>query len=344
MIDMQGAIRAVTEGRNLSEAEMGAAMRLVMTGEATQAQIGGFLIGLRMKGETIEEIAAAARIMRELATGVRADGEHVVDVVGTGGDGTGTFNISTTSALVVAACGGRVAKHGNRSVSSRSGAADLLEAAGVRLDLSPESIAVCVDEVGVGFMFAPNHHSAMRHAIGPRREMAVRTLFNLLGPLTNPANAPNQLLGVFAREWVEPIAHVLARLGSNHVLVVHSDDGLDEISIGAETSVAELRNGEVTTYTLSPEQFGMQRSLLETITVASVEESLRVVRSVLANEAGPARDIVLLNAGAAIYAANLTTSIEAGIAAADAALASGNAAERLERLATLSQKLAPSAA
>ena len=344
MIDMQGAIRAVTEGRDLSEAEMGAAMRLVMTGEATQAQIGGFLIGLRMKGETIEEIAAAARVMRELATGVRAEGEHVVDVVGTGGDGTGTFNISTTSALVVAACGGRVAKHGNRSVSSRSGAADLLEAAGVRLDLSPESIAVCVDEIGVGFMFAPNHHSAMRHAIGPRREMAVRTLFNLLGPLTNPANAPNQLLGVFAREWVEPIAHVLARLGSNHVLVVHSDDGLDEISIGAETSVAELRNGEVTTYTLSPEQFGMQRSLLETITVASVEESLRVVRSVLANEAGPARDIVLLNAGAAIYAANLTTTIEAGIAAADAALASGEAAERLEHLATLSQKLAPSAA
>ena len=193
-------------------------------------------------------------------------------------------------------------------------------------------------------MFAPNHHSAMRHAIGPRREMAVRTLFNLLGPLTNPANAPNQLLGVFAREWVEPIAHVLARLGSNHVLVVHSDDGLDEISIGAETSVAELRNGEVTTYTLSPEQFGMQRSLLETITVASVEESLRVVRSVLANEAGPARDIVLLNASAAIYAANLTTTIEAGIAAADAALASGEAAERLEHLATLSQKLAPSAA
>jgi anthranilate phosphoribosyltransferase len=343
MIDMQGAIRAVTEGRNLTEAEMGAAMRIVMTGEATQAQIGGFLIGLRMKGETIEEIAAAARIMRELATGVRAEGAHVVDVVGTGGDGTSTFNISTTSAIIVAACGGKVAKHGNRSVSSRSGAADLLEAAGVRLDLSPDAIAQCVDQLGVGFMFAPNHHSAMRHAIGPRREMAVRTVFNLLGPLTNPANAPNQLLGVFAREWVEPLAHVLARLGSNHVLVVHSDDGLDEISIGAQTAVAELRKGQVTTYSITPEQFGMTRAPLESIMVNTVAESLAVVRSVLANEPGPARDIVMLNAGAAIYAADLAASIKEGMALAADALSSGEADRRLTQLAKLSQELAPSA-
>jgi len=340
MFDMQAAIRAVTEQQNLNTNEMRAAMELVMTGQATPAQIGGFLIGLRMKGETVEEIAAAASVMRALATGVKAQGQHVVDVVGTGGDGAHTFNISTTSAIIVAACGGRVAKHGNRSVSSKSGAADLLEAAGVRLDLTPDDITRCLDEVGVGFMFAPNHHSAMRHALGPRREMAVRTLFNLLGPLTNPANAPNQLLGVFDASWVEPIAQVLKRLGSNHVLVVHSEDGLDEISGSAPTLVAELLDGAVCTYTLTPEQFGMHRTPLDTIIVGSVKESLAMVKSVLADEAGPARDIVLLNAGAAIYAANLTDTIEGGITRARDALASGEAARRLEALATLSQSLA----
>jgi anthranilate phosphoribosyltransferase len=340
MFDMQAAIRAVTEQQDLSGDEMRAAMELVMTGQATAAQIGGFLIGLRMKGETVEEIAAAASVMRALATGVEARGQHVVDVVGTGGDGAHTFNISTTSAIIVAACGGRVAKHGNRSVSSKSGAADLLEAAGVRLDLTPEDITRCVDEVGVGFMFAPNHHSAMRHAVGPRREMAVRTLFNLLGPLTNPANAPNQLLGVFAAGWVEPIAQVLKRLGSNHVLVVHSEDGLDEVSVSAPTLVAELMDGAVSTYTLTPEQFGMPRSALDAIIVGSVDESLAMVKSVLANGTGPARDIVLLNAGAALYAANLTDSIAGGIDLAREALATGEAARRLEALATLSQTLA----
>ena len=340
MFDMQAAIRAVTEQQNLNTDEMRAAMELVMTGQATPAQIGGFLIGLRMKGETVEEIAAAAGVMRALAKGVKAQGQHVVDVVGTGGDGAHTFNISTTSAIIVAACGGRVAKHGNRSVSSKSGAADLLEAAGVRLDLTPDDITRCLDEVGVGFMFAPNHHSAMRHALGPRREMAVRTLFNLLGPLTNPANAPNQLLGVFDASWVEPIAQVLKRLGSNHVLVVHSEDGLDEISGSAPTLVAELLDGAVCTYTLTPEQFGMHRTPLDTIIVGSVKESLAMVKSVLADEAGPARDIVLMNAGAAIYAANLTDTIEGGITRARDALASGEAARRLEALATLSQSLA----
>lgn len=340
MFDMQAAIRAVTEHQDLSSDQMRAAMELVMTGQATPAQIGGFLIGLRMKGETVEEIAAAAEVMRALATGVKAQGEHVVDVVGTGGDGTHTFNISTASAIIVAACGGRVAKHGNRSVSSKSGAADLLEAAGVRLDLTPQDITRCVEEVGVGFMFAPNHHSAMRHAVGPRREMAVRTLFNLLGPLTNPANAPNQLLGVFAPGWVEPIARVLQRLGSNHVVVVHSEDGLDEISLSAPTHVAELVNGEIKTYTLTPERFGMQRTPLDAITVTSVEQSLAMVRSVLADAPGPARDIVLMNAGAAIYAANLTDSIEGGIDRAREALASGEASRRLDALASLSQQLA----
>ncbi|VAX13021.1 Anthranilate phosphoribosyltransferase, partial [hydrothermal vent metagenome] len=234
-MNMQQAIKAVTERRDLSADEMTSVMRTIMTGEATQAQIGGFLIGLRMKGETIDEIAAAAGVMRELATGVTVKGEHVVDIVGTGGDGSNTFNISTASSFVVAAAGGIVAKHGNRSVSSKSGSADLLEAAGVNLELDARQVAHCIDETGIGFMFAPKHHSAMKHAIGPRKEMGVRTLFNVLGPLTNPAGAPNQLLGVFADELVEPLAQVLSKLGSQHVLVVHSEDGMDEISIGAPT-------------------------------------------------------------------------------------------------------------
>ena len=239
-MDMQAAIRAVTERRDLSSAEMTEVMQTIMTGNATPAQIGGFLIGLRMKGETVDEIAAAAKVMRELASGVVIRGAHVVDTCGTGGDGASTFNISTASAFVTAAAGGTVAKHGNRSVSSSCGSADVLEAAGVNLDLSPEQVAQCVDQLSVGFLFAPKHHSAMKHAIGPRKEMGARTLFNILGPLTNPAGAPNQVLGVFSDDWVEPIAQVLKQLGSNHVLVVHAEDGLDEISIGAPTLVAEL--------------------------------------------------------------------------------------------------------
>jgi len=226
-MDLPSAIRAVIERRNLSGDEMRAVMRRIMTGQATPAQIGGFLVGLRVKGETVEEITAAAGVMRELATPVNVSGPHVVDTCGTGGDGAGTFNISTAAAFVVAAAGGKVAKHGNRSVSSKSGSADVLETAGVNLDLTPEQVARCIDEVGVGFLFAPKHHGAMKHAIGPRREMGVRTIFNLLGPLTNPANAPNQVLGVFSDQWVEPLAEVLQRLGSRHVLVVHAEDGME---------------------------------------------------------------------------------------------------------------------
>jgi len=334
-LDMQAAIRAVTERRDLSAQEMTDVMRTIMSGEATPAQIGGFLIGLRMKGETVDEIAAAAAVMRELATGVVVSGPHVVDIVGTGGDSAGTFNISTTSAFVVAAAGGRVAKHGTRSVSSRSGSADVLEASGVKLEVSPEQVARCVEQVGLGFMFAPRHHSAMRHAIGPRREMGVRTLFNLLGPLTNPAGAPNQLLGVFGREWVEPLAQVLAKLGSHHVLVVHSEDGLDEISLGASTDVAELRDRQVTTFTVTPEEFGFQRAPVDTLKVDSVEHSARVLRSVLDNAPGPARDVVALNAGAAIYAADLATSLTEGVAMAKAAIESGAARTKLDELVRL---------
>ncbi|NNL06154.1 MAG: anthranilate phosphoribosyltransferase [Gammaproteobacteria bacterium] len=331
-MDMQSAIKAVTENKDLSTEEMTSVMRLIMTGEATPAQVGGFLIGLRMKGETVEEVAAAASVMRELSTRVDVDKDRLVDTCGTGGDASGSFNISTASAFVVAAAGARVAKHGNRSVSSKSGSADVLEAAGVNLELSPEQVATCVNDIGVGFMFAPMHHSAMKHAIGPRREMAVRTIFNVLGPLTNPAGAPNQVLGVFSKDWVEPLARVLKQLGSEHVLVVHADDGLDEISIGAATYVAELKDGEVTSYTIQPEDFGMQRANLSALRADDAEHSLRIINSVLANEAGPARDIVCLNAGAAIYVAGLADTLTAGVGRAKEVIASGEAAAKLGQL------------
>ena len=336
-MDIKSALKAITENHNLTMAEMSSVMRSMMTGETTPAQIGGFLIGLRMKGETVEEIAGAAQIMRELVTPVSVGDQHVVDIVGTGGDGMKTFNISTTSALVVAAAGGKVAKHGNRSVSSQSGSADVLEALGVKIDLTPEQVAQCVNQLGIGFMFAPLHHSAMKHAIGPRREMGVRTIFNLLGPLTNPASAPNQLLGVFSRDWVKPLAQVLKQLGSQHVLVVHSEDGLDEISIAAPTYVAELQNGTIITYTITPEEFGINRTSLIPIQVTSVEESVTMVRSVLHNNNNPARDIVVLNAGAAIYAAGLTDNLPAGIKKAQTVLKNGATREKLTAWINLTQ-------
>lgn len=335
-MDIQSAIRAVTEHRDLSGEEMTSVMRAIMSGETTESQIGGFLIGLRMKGETVEEIAAAATVMRELATPVRVDAEHLVDTCGTGGDGSSTFNISTASALVAAGAGARVAKHGNRSASSSSGSADVLEAAGVNLDLTPQQIAQCIEEVGVGFMFAPRHHGAMKHAIGPRKEMAVRTIFNVLGPLTNPAGAPNQVVGVFSHDLIEPLARVLAQLGSRHVLVVHSADGLDEISIGAETHIAESRGGRVHTHSVNPGQFGMTKADLSTLTVSSPQESLAMIRTVLDNSEGPARDIVALNAGAAIYASGLASDLNAGVSLALESLSSGAARERLASLVALS--------
>ena len=331
-MDMQAAIRAVTEQHDLDSTDMESVMRLIMTGQATPAQIGGFLVGLRMQGETVDEIAAAALVMRELATRVEVSGPHLVDTCGTGGDGASTFNISTASALVTAAAGGRVAKHGNRSVSSRSGSADVLEAAGVRLDLTPAQVAECIGEVGVGFLFAPQHHSAMKHAIGPRKEMGVRTLFNLLGPLTNPAGAPNQVLGVFSEQWVEPLARVLQNLGSEHVLVVHAEDGLDEISIGSATRVAELKDGGITVYTVTPEEFGLERSDLSAIAVSDAGQSLAMINEVLDNRPGPARDIVVMNAGAAIYAAGVADSLSDGIDQAGEALANGSARETLASL------------
>jgi len=324
-MDLPQAIAAVIDHRDLNTADMEQVMRLIMTGKATPAQIGGFLIGLRMKGETVDEIAAAATVMRELATHVRVGGPHLVDTCGTGGDGASTFNISTASAIVTAAAGGRVAKHGNRSVSSSSGSADVLEAAGVRLDLDPAQVAACIDRVGVGFLFAPQHHSAMKHAIEPRRDMRVRTLFNLLGPLTNPASAPNQVLGVFSPRWVEPLARVLKRLGSEHVLVVHAEDGLDEISIAGPSRIAELKDGEISVYSVSPSDFSLQRANLDEITVGDAQASLALINAVFAGVPGPARDIVALNAGAAIYAAGLATTLVAGVKLAGETISSGKA-------------------
>ena len=339
-MDMQSAIRTASEKKNFSAKDMTEIMRTIMTGEATPAQIGGFLVGLKMKGETVDEIAAAAGVMRELATPVGVSVEHLVDTCGTGGDGANTFNVSTTSAFIVAGAGGHVAKHGNRSVSSQSGSADVLEAAGVNLNLTPEQVAVCIEEAGIGFMFAPSHHSAMKHAIGPRREMGLRTIFNVLGPLTNPASAPNQVIGVFSKNLVTPLANVLNHLGSRHVMVVHADDGLDEISTTSTTNVAELKAGNVSEYTLEPEQFGLARSRLSDISVESVNESLGMLRSVLANEAGAARDIAALNAGAAIYVSGLTETLALGVEAANVSLESGAAEERLEALVRVSGRFA----
>ena len=338
-MDFQGYIRKITEGQTLNRTEMTEAMRLLMTGQATPAQVGGFLIGLRMRGETVEEITAAASVMRELATKVDVGSEHLVDTGGTGGDAPGTFNISTPSAFVAAAAGVRVAKHGNRSVSSKSGSADVLEAAGVNLDLTPEQVARCINELGVGFLFAQKHHSAMKHAIGPRRELGVRTVFNVLGPLTNPAGAPNQVLGVFAKQWVRPLADVLQQLGSRHVMVVHAEDGLDEISLSAPTHIAELREGVVREYLLQPEDLGLQRAPLDSLRVDTAAASLAMITAALGNQPGAARDIIALNAGAAIYVSGLAANHQAGVEKALAVMADGSALARLQQLATLSRQL-----
>lgn len=337
-MDMPAAIRAATERRDFSSDEMRTVMRTIMSGGATPAQIGGFLVGLRMKGETVAEIAAAAEVMRDLASKVQVNSPHLVDTCGTGGDSRGTFNISTTSALVAAAAGACVAKHGSRSVSSRSGSADVLEAAGVSLEMTPQQVAACIEKTGVGFMFAPAHHGAMKHALGPRREMGVRTIFNLLGPLTNPAQAPNQVLGVFDAHWLEPLALVLQRLGSRHVLVVHGSDGMDEITITGPTAIAELKDGKVRRYNVEPEHFGVSRSDGAALRVTDAQHSLAMMRAVLEGQAGPAQDVVVLNAGAAIYAAGLVDTLRAGVARAVDALASGAARNKLEDLVEYSRQ------
>ena len=336
-MNIQDGIAAVIEKHDLDHNQMTDIMRQIMTGEATESQIGGFLVGLRMKGETVTEVAAAANVMRGLASTVSIRSAHLLDTCGTGGDASDTFNISTASAFVAAAAGAKVAKHGNRSVSSKSGSADVLEAAGVNLALTPREVARCIETVGVGFLFAPQHHSAMKYAIGPRREMATRTIFNLLGPLTNPAGAPNQVLGVFSKDWVEPLAKVLQKLGSEHVMVVSAEDGLDEISLSSATFVAELKEGKINCYSITPEDFGFDRASISEIKVNTPEESLAMIKAALNNQHTAARDIVALNAGAGIYTAGLTASLHDGIKRALQALTDGSASSKLEQLVEFTQ-------
>lgn len=337
---IQEAINAVCGRRDLYADEMIQVMRTIMTGEATDAQIGALLTALRMKGETIDEIVGAATVMRELSQKVEVPTEFLVDTCGTGGDGANVFNVSTASAFVVAAAGGRVAKHGNRSVSSKSGSADVLEAAGVRLDLSAAQVAHCIDTLGVGFMFAPAHHSAMKHAIGPRKELGMRTIFNVLGPLTNPAGAPNQVLGVFDETLLTPLAEVLHRLGSRHVLVVRSEDGLDELSVSAASRVAELKDGRIREYRIKPQDFELDLSDRNDLVVETAEESLALIRMALIADDHPASDIVALNAGAAIYTAGCARSLEDGVEAAWEVMESGEALGKLEALSELTQSIA----
>ncbi len=337
----QAALQRVIEHREIFHDEMISLMRQIMGGEVSPVMIAAIITGLRVKKETIGEIAAAASVMRELATPVKVPYDrHFVDIVGTGGDAAHTFNISSTSAFVVAAAGGKVAKHGGRSVSSSSGAADVLEALGANIMLSPEKVAACIAETGFGFMFAPNHHSAMKHVAPVRREMGVRTLFNILGPLTNPASAPNTLLGVFHPDLVGILVRVMQRLGAERVLVVHGKDCLDEISLGAATMVGELRDGEVHEYEIHPEDFGLQMQSLRNLRVGSAEESKAMLLGVLANQPGAAREIVCLNAGAALYVANVAESIGDGIAKAREAIASGAARAKLDQFVQCTQRLA----
>ena len=341
-ITPQEALQRTIEHREIFYDEMLSLMRQIMAGEISPLMTAAVLTGLRIKKETIGEITAAATVMRELSTKVHVPPphEHFVDIVGTGGDGSQTFNISTASMFVVAAAGARVAKHGNRGVSSKSGSADVLEALGVRIDLQAEQVADCIATTGIGFMFAPNHHSAMKNVAPVRREMGVRTIFNILGPLTNPASAPNQLMGVFHPDLVGIQVRVMQRLGAQHVLVVWGKDGMDEISLGAPTQVGELRNGEIVEYEIHPEDFGLAMVSNRGLKVENAEQSKAMLLNALDNEPGTPRDIVTFNAGAALYAANVTPSIATGIELARKTLASGAARVKLDEFVRYTQTLA----
>jgi len=332
------AIKLLADGIHLSEGEMMEAMRDVMEGQATDAQIASFLTALRIKGETIEEITGAAKIMREKATKISAP-KDTVDTCGTGGDMAHTFNISTTSALIVAACGVPVAKHGNRSVSSRCGSADVLEALGVKIDLPPEKVERCLKETGFGFLFAPLFHPAMKFAIGPRREMGIRTIFNILGPLTNPARTERQVLGVYSDKLTEPIAMVLNNLGARHAFIVHGEDGLDEITVTTATKISELNNGQVNTYHIVPEDFGFKRAQRENLLGGDTEENARIILAILRGEKGPKRDITAINAAAALVAGGKVKTLKEGIEKAAEAIDSGAARKKLEEIKALSNRL-----
>jgi anthranilate phosphoribosyltransferase len=340
-ITPQEALQRTIEHREIFHDEMLSIMRLIMSGELSPVMTAALVTGLRVKKETIGEITAAAQVMREFSTKVHVpDKTHLVDIVGTGGDGSHTFNISTCSMFVAAAAGAKVSKHGGRSVSSKSGSADVLEAMGLNINLPPEAIARCIEETGIGFMFAPNHHPAMKNVAPVRKELGVRTIFNILGPLTNPASAPNILMGVFHPDLVGIQVRALQRLGAEHALVVYGRDGMDEVSLGAATMVGELRNGEIVEYEVHPEDFGMPMASNRALKVETPQESLALMRQVLDNQPGAPRDIVVLNAGAALYAANVATGIADGIAKARVALESGAAKAKLEQLVRVSTTLA----
>lgn len=331
-MNIKEALSKVVAGKNLTQQEMVSVMKQIMTGEASDAQIGGFLVALRMKSESIDEITGAALVMRELATKVDVSVDHMVDTCGTGGDGANLFNVSTAAAFVVAAAGGHVAKHGNRSVSSATGSADVLEAAGVNLQVDPAVVGRAIAEVGVGFMFAVAHHGAMKYAIGPRKELAMRTIFNMLGPMTNPAGVKRQVLGVFTKDLCRPMAEVLLRLGSEHVMVVHAEDGLDEISAVGKTFVAELKDGKITEYTIDAKDFGVNYDNLDGLIVDSAQASLNIIEAAFKNKNQKAQDVIKLNAGAAIYVAGLASTLDEGMSVAEDAIASGGAAEKLKAL------------
>lgn len=340
-ITPQEALQRTIEHREIFHDEMLRIVRLIMSGECSPVMMAALITGLRVKKETIGEITAAAEVMREFSTKVHiTDKTNLVDIVGTGGDGSHTFNISTCSMFVAAAAGAKVSKHGGRSVSSKSGSADVLESLGLNINLPPEAIARCVAEVGIGFMFAPNHHPAMKNVAPVRKELGVRTIFNILGPLTNPAGAPNILMGVFHPDLVGIQVRALQRLGAEHAVVVYGRDGMDEVSLGAATMVGELRNGQVTEYEIHPEDFGLPMASNRALKVETAEQSRQMLMGVLDNQPGPARDIVILNAGAALYAANVADSIKSGIEKARAALESGAARARLDQLVALSKSLA----
>lgn len=334
---IQIALDTLGEQQNLPSGSMSAVMHQIMDGEATPAQIGGLLMALKLNGETVEVITEAAKVMRERAVKVEVDKTHLIDTCGTGGDGVGIFNVSTAVAFIAAAAGCRVAKHGNRSVSSTTGSADVLEAAGFNLALNAEQVAACIEKYNIGFLFAPAHHGATKYAVGPRKELAVRTMFNLLGPLTNPADTPFQVMGIFAKQWVRTAAEVLKELGSEHVMVVHSHDGMDEISLAAPTDVAELKAGQIIEYSIKPADFGIKQQSVAALVVNNAEQSLELINQALTGTPGAAADILALNAGAAIYVAGCCDSIQQGVKTAQQIMQQGSAWQLIEDLSEFTQ-------
>ena len=338
-MEIKEALSEIIKGNDLSREEMSSVVLQILEGRSTDAQIGAFLVALNIKGESINEVVGAVNVMRELSEKVEASSHHLVDTCGTGGTGVGIFNVSTAAAFIACACGAKVAKHGNRSATRSSGSADLLEHAGLSLELSPKDVSRCIEEVGVGFMFAPAHHSAMKHTVGPRKEMGLKTIFNLVGPLTNPAGALNQVIGVYAKKWVRPIAEVLKELGSNHVLVVHSKDHLDEISIAEETYVAELINGSIKEYVIGPEDFGFIKKPLDSLMVSSASESLSIIKQGLLNKNYAASSMIAMNSGAALYASGVAGSLREGVSVAKNCVESGEGLKKLDELVVFSKSL-----